>query len=249
MKNLSKALLLLGICFTSLHVRAQYTRYRLEAGLNIGTLLYQGDLVESPFGSFKGARPMVNVWMGKAFTPYFGWRANLSVGSLSADESRFEEPSWKRYRNFAFRTPVTELSGLLVFNPYGDNGKSSYHTLTPYVMAGVGASFLNIRRDWSRLDSNSTLKAAIQDGLTRDSLHALPSVLPVVPVGAGLRWRISPRIALNAEAMMRFSFSDYIDGFSYAANPRRKDGYYGLSLGISFLLGGSGVDCPVVPKE
>ena len=52
-------------------------------------------------------------------------------------------------------------------------------------------------------------------------------LLPVIPVGAGIKWMVTPCIAVNAEATLRISFSDYIDGFfSYAANPKRKDAYY-----------------------
>jgi OOP family OmpA-OmpF porin len=250
MKSISKIVLLIIVVFFSISKsRAQADQYHFEAGINIGTLLYQGDLIENPFGSFKGAKPMVNLWIAKPFNPYFSWRANLTIGSLSADESRFANPSWKRSRNFAFSTPLTELTGMVQFNPYGDNGKTSYHTLTPYLMIGAGAAFLNIKRDWSRVDSVSGVKSAIQGGITRDSLQALPRVLPVIPIGAGLRWMVTPTIAVNAEAAMRFAFTDYIDGFSYSANPKRKDTYYGISLGISFLFGGSGLRCPVVPKE
>lgn len=241
-------LLFLVVSFSFAQSHAQ-SPYRFEAGINIGTLLYQGDLIESPFGSFKGARPMVNVWLAKPFTPYFSWRGNLTIGSMSADEARFQNPSWKQYRRFAFSTPATEITGMVVFNPYGDNGKSPDRTLTPYVMIGAGGTFLNIRRDWSSLDSNAALKSSLQSGYTKDSAHALPRVLPVVPVGAGVKWMVTPNIAVNAEATLRFVFTDYLDGFSYTANPGRKDSYYGISVGVSFLFGGTGVKCPVVPRE
>lgn len=250
MKSIVRIVFLIVVtCISIPETKAQQSRYNLEAGINLGTLLYQGDLIESPFGSFKFARPMASVWLAKPFNPYFSWRANLTFGSMHADESRFASPSWKQERNFSFSTPVTEVTGMVQFNPYGDNGKESYHTLTPYVMIGAGVSFFNIHRDWSRVDPASTVKANIQDGLTRDSLQALPRVLPVVPLGAGVRWMVSPRIAVNAEATMRVAFTDYLDGFSYSANPNRTDAYYGISLGVSFLFGGTGVRCPVVPKE
>jgi hypothetical protein len=142
---------------------------------------------------------------------------------------------------------VKEFSGQLQFNLNGDNGGDSYHILTPYIMAGAGLSFLNIRRDWSRLNTIAfDSKSSTQIGLGTDTLHALPKVLPVVPIGAGIRWAVARKISVNAEANMRFSFSDYIDGFSYSANPKAKDGYYSISLGISFVLGGDGVRCPMV---
>jgi hypothetical protein len=114
-------------------------------------------------------------------------------------------------------------------------------------MAGLGVSFLKVSRDWSRLDTAAfSYKSLPQNGLAIDSQHAAPRVVPVLPVGAGLKWMVNSRIAVNAEAVMRLTLSDYIDGFSYAANPARKDSYYAVSLGISFVLGGQWLKCPTV---
>ncbi len=245
MTAVTKVALFTIFCCGLTHANAQKPHYQYEAGINTGTFLYQGDLVSSPFGSFKSAAPMLQVFVSKETSPYFAFRANLSVGSLGADESQFSNPSWKQLRNFAFHSPLLELSAVGVFNLYGDNGRESYHTLTPYLLAGVGLSLLNTKADWSRLDTTAfNSKSQALMGLGVDTLHSLPRVLPVIPVGAGLRWNVTPVIAINAEAVTRLSFSDYIDGFSYAANPKHADGYLGLSLGVSFRLGNNSVKCP-----
>lgn len=248
MNAIVRIILFAGILFlSSEQTHAQTHPYHFEAGVNTGTLLYQGDLVRSSMGSFKEAKPMLQLWLAKPFSPYLSWRASLLLGSISADESQFSDPFWKQLRNFSFSSPVTELSATLQYNLYGDNGQESYHTLTPYLVAGLGVSFLNVKRDWSRLDTTAfSSKSQTQTGLGTDTLHALPRVLPVIPLGAGIRWMVTPRFSVNAEATMRFSFSDYIDGFSYAANSKAKDNYYGLSLGVSWVLGGDWVKCPRV---
>lgn len=248
MNAIARIVLFTGILFLSVkQTQAQTGHYHFEAGVNTGTLLYQGDLISSPLGSFKGAKPVLQLWLAKPFTPYLSWRASLLFGSVSADESMFSTPFWKQLRNFSFSSPVTEFSATIQYNLYGDNGQETYHTLTPYLVAGVGVSFLNIKRDWSRLDTTAfSSKSQTQTGLGVDTLHALPRALPVIPIGAGVRWMVTPRFSVNAEATMRFSFSDYIDGFSYAANNKAKDSYYGLSLGVSFVLGGNWVKCPRV---
>jgi len=250
MKANAKSVFFILLIFLSFaRSNAQQQKYHFEAGIGLGTLLYQGDLVQSPLGSFKGAKPMAQLWLAKPFSPYFSWRANLTIGSISADESKFSTPFWKQLRNFSFSSPVTELSGMVQLNLYGDNGQDNYHTITPYLLAGAGISFLHIQRDWSRLDTTAfSSKSATQTGLGVDTLHSLPKALFVLPVGAGVRWAVTPTISVNAEAMMRFSFSDYIDGFSYAADSKQKDSYYGLSLGVSFMLGGNGVKCPRIKK-
>lgn len=227
---------------------AQKPHYSYEAGINLGTFFYQGDLIRSPFGSFKGVKPMTQLYVAKEFSPYLSYRIAVAFGSVSADESLFTNPSWKQLRNFSFSSPVTELSGVIVLNLYGENGKESYHTLTPYILAGAGVSQLNVQRDWSRIDTAAFSKSQTLSGLGIDTLHATPRILPVIPVGAGLRWSVSPSIAVNAEVVMRLSFSDYIDGFSYAAHSKAMDSYYGISLGVGVRLGDNGVKCPPVKR-
>jgi hypothetical protein len=249
MNAIRRFFLLSVVILSFIKTNAQTDRYHYELGVNAGTLLYQGDLIQSPFGSFKGASPMLQVSITKPFSPYLSWRGNVTIGAISADESRFSTPFWKQLRNFSFSSPVTEFTGMLQLNIYGDNGKESYHTFTPYLMAGAGLSFLNIHRDWSRVDTTAfSNKSSLGTGLGIDSLHTLPRMLPVLPLGAGVRWMVTPRLAVNAEATMRFGFSDYIDGFSYAADHSHNDSYYGISVGVNFILGENGVKCPRVQK-
>ncbi len=250
MKSIARIVICCFVFAVSIvQTKAQQGNYHFEAGINAGTLIYQGDLVESYLGSFKGAKPMLQLWVSKPFSPYFSWRANITKGNISADESQFANPAWKQVRNFAFSSSVAEFSGMVQYNVYGDNGGDTYHLFTPYVMAGAGISFLNIKRDWSRLNTAAVdPKSSTIIGLGIDTLHSLPKVLPVIPVGLGVRWAVARNININAEATSRLSFSDYIDGFSYSANPKAKDGYYSLSLGVSFVLGGDGVRCPRIRR-
>jgi opacity protein-like surface antigen len=236
-------------CFAGLAGRAQSSAYLSEIGIGAGTFIYQGDLTHSQAGSLKGVKPMLQLWYARPFTSYLSWRADLSIGSIQSDESRFSYPSWKQSRNFSFSTPVTEISGRLVYNFYGDNGKDTYHTITPYLMAGAGMSFLKVQRDWSRMDTTLfNSKSATASGLGTDTLRRPPSLQIVLPVGAGVRWAVTPSMSVHAEATYRFVFSDYVDGFSYAANKSARDGYYGISLGVSWTLGNHAVRCPVVRK-
>jgi hypothetical protein len=73
-------------------------------------------------------------------------------------------------------------------------------------------------------------------------------LIPVFPVGAGLRYQLSNSFALHAEAVYRFTLTDYLDGFKYSVNPDKRDSYYGLSVGISFRLGNNRFRCPEVKE-
>jgi long-subunit fatty acid transport protein len=66
----------------------------------------------------------------------------------------------------------------------------------------------------------------------------------VIPLGAGIRYTLNARWSLNAELDYRFSFSDYIDGFSKSANPNAMDAYYSLSAGLNYHFLNKGIKCP-----
>ena len=220
-----------------------------EVGFNVGTLIYQGDLTQSAFGTTKGLKPALGIFVSKKLDPYFAIRANLTIGKIGVDESQFTYPAFKQMRNFKFTTPVTELSTVLVWHILGESADRDYRKLSPYVFAGGGLTFLNVSRDWSKMmitPADSASKSVL--GLGRDTMQATPKALPIIPVGIGLKYAITEKIGINAEATYRFTFSDYIDGFSYAANPDTKDRYYGISIGVSFNLARNSYKCPSIKR-
>ena len=72
--------------------------------------------------------------------------------------------------------------------------------------------------------------------------------MPVFPVGFGLRYGVSNRLAVNAETSYRFTRTDYLDGFSKAVNPLKGDTYSSISIGAIYRIGKKNMlDCPKVP--
>ncbi len=219
-----------------------------EIGINAGTLIYQGDIATSDIGNFQGLKPAFSFYVNKQLHNYFSARANLVLGSFSADESKMSSPDWKQHRNFSFSTSVAELSTLLVWNIKGENVENNYRNLKPYFFGGIGVTFLNIKRDFSKIDTTYfDAKSTTVIGLGIDKAKATPRTIIVIPVGAGLNYTISEKMGIKAEATYRFAFTDYIDGFSYAGNPSAKDSYYGFSIGLSYkLFNGGEYSCPSV---
>ncbi len=240
--------MLITIPTTATKVLAQ-SKSSYEIGINVGTLIYQGDLSQSAFGSTKDLKPAVGIYVGKDLNAYFSLRANLTIGKIGADESQFSYPAYKKFRNFMFTTPITEFSTVLVWNILGQSADRDYRKLSPYIFAGAGISFLNVNRDWSKIDTTVfNSKSAAIIGLGKDTLQATPRILPVIPLGIGLKYAITDKIGINAEATYRLAFSDYIDGFSYAANPNTTDKYYGISIGVSLNLARNNYKCPRVRR-
>ena len=234
------------IATTATKILAQ-TKSSYEIGINVGTLIYQGDLSQSAFGSTKDLKPAIGIYVSKDLDAYFTLRANLTIGKIGVDESQFTYPAYKKLRNFMFTTPVTELSTVLVWNILGESYDRDYRKLSPYIFAGAGITFLNVNRDWSRIDTTFfDSKSSAIIGLGKDTLLATPRILPIIPLGIGLKYAITDKIGIRAEATYRLAFSDYIDGFSYAANPNTTDKYYGVSIGVNFNLARNNYKCPIV---
>jgi len=227
-------------------VNAQNKNAKYEVGLGAGLFVYQGDLTPSRFGSYKTVRPGLVLHGSRKLNSTLALRLNLSIASLRGNDAKYNTPAFRQQRNFNFRTPLIELSPQLVWNPLGwdDVGKK----ISPYAFGGIGLSMLRIRRDWSNFNiAYFEAEPNVISGLAIDAAHRTPRVTAVIPVGAGIRYSISPQIVLNAEAGYRILFTDYLDGFSRAANPSLKDHYYSITVGAIYRFGKKNSwDCPPV---
>lgn len=232
-----------------LYAHAQTNSAKYELGINAGAFIYQGDLAPSAIGSLKTAKPMAGIYVNRVLDNYFSIRASLALGSLKGDEALYS-PTWRQQRAFAFKANVTELSAMAVFDVLGNNGNSPVSRFSPYVFAGVGYAFVNISRDWSRMDTTRFgSNTHSGSGLAKDTLHSLPKGLPVIPLGIGVKYAISPRLALTAELNYRYAFTDYLDGFSQAVNAAHPDSYYSATIGLVYSFGSKNfLRCPVFKK-
>lgn len=225
---------------------AQSLLNKLEFGLQAGSFIYQGDLTPSKLGSFRTPGFNIGLSAGTRLNNFLSARANLVLGKLCGDDGRYSEPEWRQHRNFNFNTLVTEFTGQVVWDVLGDPNQRT--GLSPYMFAGAGISFLRVRRDATGLDAQYfTNESDLQAGLNTDLARTPPRVIPVFPVGLGVRYPLTSKISLSAETSYRASFSDYIDGFSESGNPARKDNYHSLSVGIFYKFNNTNtLACPVI---
>ena len=248
MNNSLMKVTILCFSFFSLSVSAiaQINHPLYEVGVMISGFVYQGDLTPKRFGSFETTRLGFSLFGSLLLSPSFALRGNFSYGGLKGDDALYKHPAYRQQRNFNFRTPVTELSVLLSWSPLADQYDS--RRISPYLFTGGGISFLRIKRDWSQFNaSHFGEEPELIERLGEDQAVTPPRSIPVVPVGAGIRYRLTQRIAVNVESSYRFLFTDYLDGFSRAANPEKNDNYHTISAGVSYRIGQKDMlGCPVV---
>lgn len=215
---------------------------KYEIGLSGGVFVYQGDLTPNPIGSYRTLRPTFNLFVNKVINPYYSVRASFYRGGLAGSDAAYNNPYWRKLRAFGFNSRVSELTGLLIYNPLGSDRK-----WYPYLFGGLGLSFVKIQRDWTGFNAAAFVGEDLSKRLEEDVAHPLPRVIPVTPVGAGIRYSLSQHFSLMAETSYRLTRTDYLDGFSKAANPQLYDHYQSHTIGIIYSFGKkSSLDCPVI---
>ena len=127
---------------------------------------------------------------------------------------------------------------MLVWNIFGNNGNEYDRRFSPYLFGGVGLNFLKVKRDYSNFNAAFFGDASdIQTGLTADQAKTPPRTLLVIPAGVGVEYYLNPHLSLSAETNFRYMNTDYLDGFSKAADPSKNDYYHSHMLGLIYKFG------------
>jgi opacity protein-like surface antigen len=168
----------------------------------------------------------------------------LFYGGLRGNDAAYDHPAWRQQRNFNFKTTALELSELLIWNAWSTERK-----FTPYAFGGIGLSFLNIKRDRSNFNGEffftqgEDLASRLQEVIAQKP----PKLIPVVPVGIGVQYSVTKNLSLIGETSYRLTRTDYLDGFSKAANPQLYDHYQSHTIGLLYRFGKkNNLDCPTI---
>ncbi|MEO6723169.1 MAG: DUF6089 family protein [Ferruginibacter sp.] len=223
MRTISQSTLLTVFIITigTQYANAQVNLSKWQIGVNGGVMIYQGDLTPEDLGSYRTMQPTASIYVSRVINRCFLLRTNLALGRLKGDDAKYDLPLWRKERNYNFTSPVGEISELLVWNIAGNNGNQLGQRFSPYMFAGVGVSFLKVSRDYSQFNTHYFATATnILNGLNADIQHQPPHATLVLPVGLGMEYYLSPKLSLTAETSLRYTFTDYLDGFSLGANRR-----------------------------
>lgn len=248
MKSLITLAVLIVLLFSVSITIAQTDLRRWQVGVNGGVFVYQGDLAPSMVGSYKTLKPAVGLYLSRILNPSFILRTNLAFGRLKGNDAKYDHPYWRRDRNLSFVSGIVEISELLVWNMFSNNSNEIGNRLSPYVFAGLGLSVLKINRNYNNMSKDFFIDfPQVQAGFNADIAARPPGPVVVLPAGVGVEYYLNNRMSLTAETNFRYTFTDYIDGFSQGANPSKKDFYQSHTIGLLYRLGKKNqLDCPVV---
>lgn len=161
--------------------------YLMEIGGGAGLVAYEGDFNGS---ILSGMQPTASAVLRRIFNPYMGLRLTAEYGKLkgSSEKAKTYYPDYAQ-TPYTFSNTLVDVSITYEYNfwPYGTGREyRGAKRLTPFVFAGIGATY-------ATGGGNNAFTAN-------------------VPIGIGVKYKISPRLNLGLEWAMHFSLSDKLDG-------------------------------------
>jgi opacity protein-like surface antigen len=211
-----------------------------EVGTFVGMSGYLGDLNKSDWFS-KEPHFAYGAFGRYNLSSKFAIKLAYSRGSLTGQDANYSD---RAFRNFSTQTTINDISGQIEYQPWTFPMSKLPHQfqsmLRPYIFVGIGMAYTNPKADMSNM---IVIKPEIASGIEADLDTEYSKTATVVPFGLGLKYRVEPMWTIGLEAGFRFTFSDYIDGISQAANPGKTDRYKFSGVVVSYRFKRSPTKC------
>ena len=215
--------------------RHSVKRERHRIFLSIGATNFLGDLggankIGSGPGSLRdfngrALKPAFQLGYMYRISKVFSLRNAFTYAWLSGNDAYTKEP-FRQNRNLNFRTPVYDLSSVIEagWDINSDYSQGQHYTLkgikggknisvTPYVYAGLAINYFNskgkLNGAWYALRPLSTEGEGLISTRKKYSLIQF-----TIPIGVGVRVKLTKSIEVGIEYSGRIGFTDYIDDVS-----------------------------------
>lgn len=193
----------------------QEPEYLMEVGIGLGMTNYLGDFNGS---ITKAHQPSATFVLRRLFNPYTGLRLGITYGKLKGS-SKDVDTYYPDLQLTPYKFDNKLIDGSVVFEynfwPYG-TGKEyrGAKRLTPFIMGGLGLTYA---------------KTADDNVFTGN-----------LPIGLGIKYKLSQRINLAVEWKTHFTLSDKLDGkedpYGIVSSGAFKntDAYSGLQVTLTY---------------
>ncbi len=225
MKNLLFGFFTLVICLlTTLKAQSQFYYYNskyydkeiiFEVGGSAGTMHAYTDVGRKKFSFFipdnfdlKSTRTNVTFYAGVTIKDVIGLRLEYIQGNIAADDAN----GTYKFRNTNFRSSISEIALVGEFHPLAVSYLKPPPRLSPYVAAGIGYFTFNpqtnYKGNWIDLKPLRTEGQGFAEYPDRKE-YKLASIS--LPLGAGLKYELSPFFTVRGEVLFRYTLTDYLD--------------------------------------
>jgi outer membrane protein OmpA-like peptidoglycan-associated protein/opacity protein-like surface antigen len=205
-----------------------------ELGGFIGASQYQGDLQKADLKELNLAN---GLFVRYHINDNIALRGGFSYGKLTGDDRNYTDEVGRLARGFNFKSPARELALLVEYDILGkkrytnlDKGKFN-KIISPYLFAGAGFVNISPEVEFSKATTNANKLDIASDEAKKTKKGNF-----TMPLGLGFKMDISKFWTVGLEAGLRLTFSDYIDGVSLSADPKKKDTYAMGGLVLSYRI-------------
>ena len=186
-----------------------------EFGVVAGISNFQGDLASvSTLGGFRALiGPAFGAHVGIEKTDAFQFRGDLIYTRLSGDDALNDHEN-SRSRNLSFFSSVLQLSAGVDWNIFGFT-QDQATDFTPYLSVGAGVFTFGPKTEYQgetiKLHPLGT-EGQYLDDYPDQKPYSL--IQPSLQFGGGLKFLTSNNLIIALEAMMTYTFTDYLDDAS-----------------------------------
>ncbi len=204
--------------------------YVYEVGASVGVMNCFTDLGGAKgYGNkfikgynFSNSQVAAGIHVSLLYRYMLGLRLEVTLGHVKADDKSLEsvkQTTYGRYeRNLSFKSKVNEVSLIAEFHPRYIKRFTDGNNLprfSPYVLGGVGFFKFDpqakLNGEWVSLQPLSTEGQGFSEYPDRKP-YKLTQL--VIPVGIGVKYKVSPLINVSMECVSRILFTDYLDDVS-----------------------------------
>ena len=133
-----------------------------EVGLFLGTSYYLGDLNDQ---QFKLAQPATAINYRYNIDRRFALRGGLWLGEIRGSDKSNEVDTVKIQRNLHFKSPLSELSGMIEFNFFDyETGSSRYPLLLFFSQEFLSFSLIHKQEDTIHQTCSTTIMVTVTHG-------------------------------------------------------------------------------------
>ena len=222
---IKRALTALIVLLLPLATQAQDDpEYRFEVGAGAGMTGYLGDYNGS---LTRDIQPAAGLMGRYNFNPWMALRLNLGHDRLKGSSDDIK--TWysdETARSYSFSNSMIDLAAIYEYNflPYG-TGRDyrGAKRLTPFVMGGLGLTMV---------ETTGKTQAAM-----------------ILPLGLGVKYKMSERVNIGLEWAVCFSTSDWLDGVRdpYGIKSsglfKNTDAYQRLQLSVTYSFSARCLNC------
>ncbi len=211
---------------TSITSSAQEFYGSQEYGLLLGASTYFGDL-NTNYG-MKFIRPAGGAFVRFHINPYIALRGAANYTFVGYDD-KFSSNGYQQQRNLNFRSHIFEASLMAEFNFFWFATGETHRRMTPYLTGGVGAFYFNPYAIYNGQPYDLKPLGTEGQNLAEYKDRRYKNYSICFPVGAGIKYWISPGVNCSFEIVNRFTLTDYMDDVSntyvgvdkFQSNPMR----------------------------